>query len=160
MENIIISFKEIKDIENFIRITGKYNFDVTLSQNRYEVDGKSLMGILSLDIIKPVEVVINNPDDTVEEFINEIKPYVYLTKEISIRFKEITDVERFVKISHKYEFDVLLSQGKYTVSGKSMMGIFSLDVTRPITVIVESNDKTATAFENEIKDYIVKGQTV
>jgi hypothetical protein len=40
------------------------------------------------------------------------------------------------------------------------MGIFSLDVTRPITVIVESNDKTATAFENEIKDYIVKGQTV
>lgn len=154
MNKITINFKELKDIENFIRITGKYNFNVTLSQSKYEVDGKSLMGILSLDVIKPITVIIQNEDETVEDFKKEIQPYVYLMKEISVKFNKITDVEKFVKIADKYEFDVILSQGKYKVSGKSLMGIFSLDISNPITVIVESNDKTATAFENEIQEYI------
>lgn len=155
MKNITINFKELKDIENFIRITNKYNLDVSLVQGKYEVNGKSLMGILSLDVVKPIELIIHNDDISLDDFSKEIQQYVYLIKKISIKFKEISDVENFVKIADKYDFDVVLSQGKYKVSGKSLMGIFSLDIDSPITAIVESNDKTASAFEKEIQKYIV-----
>ncbi|MGN1411341.1 MAG: HPr family phosphocarrier protein [Oscillospiraceae bacterium] len=155
MKNIIINFRELLDIENFVRITEKYNFDVTLSQGKYEVNGKSLMGILSLDIIKPIEVIVNEENVSTQEFSKEIQPYVYLMKKTSIQFKKIDEVEKFVKIASKYDFDIILTQGKYKVSGKSLMGVFSLDIANPIIVVVESNDKSATAFENEIKEYII-----
>lgn len=155
MKNITINFRELKDIENFVRITGKYNFDVTLSQGKYDVNGKSLMGILSLDIIKPIEVIVDEENTSTQEFSKEIQPYVYLVKKTSIQFEKIDQVEKFVKIASKYDFDITLTQGKYKVSGKSLMGVFSLDISNPITVVVESNDKSATAFENEIEEYII-----
>lgn len=73
MEKLTINFNDITDVENFVEIVGKYNFDVTLSQGKYEVDGKSLMGIFSLDITKPIDILVTKKDTS---FIDEIKKYI------------------------------------------------------------------------------------
>lgn len=73
MEKLTINFNGITDVENFVEIVGKYNFNVTLSQGKYEVDGKSLMGIFSLDITKPIDILVTKKDTS---FIDEIKKYI------------------------------------------------------------------------------------
>ena len=73
MEKLTINFNGITDVENFVEIVGKYNFNVTLSQGKYEVDGKSLMGIFSLDITKPIDILVTKKDTS---FIDEIQKYI------------------------------------------------------------------------------------
>ena len=47
-------------------------------------------------------------------------------------------VNAFVAASQAVEADVELTQGKYIVNAKSIMGVFSLDLTKPVTVRCEA----------------------
>lgn len=77
-------------------------------------------------------------------------------EKFTVNLKEITDVENFVAIAENYNFDITLAQGKYEVSGKSLMGIFSLDITKPVNVLVDCNDDTSRDnFLGKIKKYII-----
>lgn len=58
----------------------------------------------------------------------------------SIYLKSITEVKEFVRIVNDYPFDVDLISGRYTVDGKSIMGIFSLDLALPIAVEIHSDE--------------------
>lgn len=66
----------------------------------------------------------------------------------------INDVKEFVKIVMKYEFDIDLVSGRYAVDAKSIMGIFSLDLSKPIQLNVHTDD--AEEFLKEIDKFIVK----
>ena len=57
-----IMLKSINDVKDFVNIVNKYDFDVDLSSGRYVVDAKSIMGIFSLDLSKPIKVEIHTPD--------------------------------------------------------------------------------------------------
>ena len=70
-----------------------------------------------------------------------------------IRLVSIDDVKDFVKKANELDYDVDLSLGKYTVDAKSIMGIFSLDLSRDIELTVHSDSK---AFLDQISEYIVK----
>jgi phosphotransferase system HPr-like phosphotransfer protein len=76
MEKLTIGFAEIKDIENFVEVVAKYDFAVTLAQGKYEVDGKSLMGIFTLDITRPIEIVFDANTEESNAFIQEIQKYI------------------------------------------------------------------------------------
>ncbi len=52
-----------------------------------------------------------------------------------ILLNEIDNVKNFVENALLQDFDIEISSGKYTVNGKSIMGIFSLDLTKPIKLI-------------------------
>lgn len=65
----------------------------------------------------------------------------------------INDVKDFVNIVSKYDFDVDLTSGRYVVDAKSIMGIFSLDLSQPIKVEVHSDD--CASFVDELKAFIV-----
>jgi len=67
--------------------------------------------------------------------------------------KSINDVKDFVNIVTKYDFDVDMTSGRYVVDAKSIMGIFSLDLSKSIKVEVHSDD--CDAFYNEIKHLLV-----
>lgn len=69
-----ILLKSINDVKDFVNIVNKYDFDVDLTSGRYIVDAKSIMGIFSLDLSKPIkmEVHAENP----EPFINEIRSFI------------------------------------------------------------------------------------
>ena len=75
-------------------------------------------------------------------------------KSAKIRLSTIAEVRDFVNIVTAFDGDVDLVSGKYTVDGKSIMGIFSLDLLDPITVNVE--DKDADELFKKIAAFIVK----
>lgn len=53
---------------------------------------------------------------------------------MDIRLKEQADVATFVNITNDYPFQILLRQGRALVDGKSLLGIYSLNLAFPITV--------------------------
>ena len=61
-------------------------------------------------------------------------------KSIDIRLSTIADVRDFVNIVAKSEVDIDLASGRYLVDGKSIMGIFSLDLLSPIKLTAHSDD--------------------
>ena len=71
MTKLNVKLEKIKDIEHFVNIAKKYDFDVDFVSGKYTVNGKSVMGILSLDLTKPIEVHIHS--DNAEKFVYEIK---------------------------------------------------------------------------------------
>ena len=75
-------------------------------------------------------------------------------KREQIMLKTINDGKAFVNSVAKYDFDVDLLSGRYAVDAKSIMGIFSLDLSKAITMDVHSDD--CQDFLNEIKPFIVK----
>ena len=61
-------------------------------------------------------------------------------KSVKIRLSTIADVRDFVNIVAKSDVDIDLASGRYVVDGKSIMGIFSLDLLSPITLTAHSDD--------------------
>jgi phosphocarrier protein HPr len=74
MKTFNISLKSINDVKDFVNIVNKYDFDVDLTSGRYVVDAKSIMGIFSLDLGKPIKVEVQLEDCV--QFCDEIKRFV------------------------------------------------------------------------------------
>lgn len=69
--NIILD--SVDKVKDFVREMSKFETDIDLVSSRFIVDAKYLMGILSLDLTKPIEVRILNKQD--ERLINTIEKY-------------------------------------------------------------------------------------
>ena len=74
--------------------------------------------------------------------------------EFEMNLSSINDVKDFVNTVSRYDFDVDLISGRYIVDAKSIMGIFSLDLSKPIKVQVHADD--ALEFMAGIDSFIVK----
>jgi len=72
-----------------------------------------------------------------------------------ITLNDIDDVKRFVQFANDYDFEIELSSGKYTVDAKSIMGIFSLDLSQPITV--EASCGSSEGFCEKLQEFEAKG---
>ncbi len=75
-------------------------------------------------------------------------------KEVKIMLTNVQDIRDFVKDVIMTDYEVDLVQGRYVIDAKSIMGIFSLDLLSPITLIAHS-DFADELFE-KIEKYIVK----
>ena len=60
--------------------------------------------------------------------------------EMKIALTTINDVKSFVDTVSRCDFGIDLSSGRYTVDGKSIMGIFSLDLSRPLSLLAYTDD--------------------
>ena len=74
MKTVQISLTLPENVKDFVNIVSKFPCDVDLRSGRYVVDAKSLLGIFSLDLSKPITVEILG-DDT-DEFIEAIKRFI------------------------------------------------------------------------------------
>lgn len=74
-------------------------------------------------------------------------------KTVAIKLSTIGDVKLFVNIVAKYDFDVDLISGRYAIDAKSIMGIFSLDISKEIKL--EAHTQEPDAFLAEIKQFII-----
>lgn len=74
MKTFNVLLKSINDVKDFVEIVSKYPFDIDLSSGRYVVDAKSIMGIFSLDLSKPIKVEVY--DDNSEDFLDKIKTFI------------------------------------------------------------------------------------
>ncbi len=73
MKTFDVALKSITDVKNFVNIVNKYDFEVDLTSGRYVVDAKSIMGIFSLDLGKPIRVEVHT--DTPDAICEELKPF-------------------------------------------------------------------------------------
>ena len=74
-------------------------------------------------------------------------------KKVNIKLDSIASVKKFVSVVSMHDFEVDLASGRYAVDAKSIMGIFSLDLSNPIELIAHTDD--ADKFFDEIKEFIV-----
>ena len=72
--NIILN--TINDVKLFVNIVSKYDFDVDLVSGRYAIDAKSIMGIFSLDLSKPIDLNIHADAGRMDEIVNALTPYI------------------------------------------------------------------------------------
>lgn len=67
MKTLQISLNSIDKVKNFVNDINRFNCDFDLVSGRYVIDAKSIMGIFSLDLSKPLtlNVHIDEDDDTI-----------------------------------------------------------------------------------------------
>ena len=70
-----------------------------------------------------------------------------------IKLLTVKDVQKFVSIAIRQEFDIDLSSGRYVVDAKSIMGIFSLDLTDKIKVVADTDN--IDVLKAELAEFIV-----
>ncbi len=56
MTTTTVALKAIDDVKNFVNTIMRFDFDIDLVSGRYAIDAKSIMGIFSLDLSKPIEL--------------------------------------------------------------------------------------------------------
>ena len=74
MKTFEILLSSINDVKNFVNTVSKYDYEIDLTSGRYVVDAKSIMGIFSPDLSKPIKVEIHN--DNSDDLVSELKPYI------------------------------------------------------------------------------------
>ncbi|HQL11791.1 MAG TPA: HPr family phosphocarrier protein [bacterium] len=76
--NINVKFNTTKDVGDFVNSALTAPFDITAGEGRYIVDGKSVLGILSLDLSNPVKIEWEEFNDETAEtaFMEKIKKFI------------------------------------------------------------------------------------
>ena len=74
MKTLKISLNSIDKVKAFVNEISKFDCDFDLVSGRYVIDAKSIMGIFSLNLSKPIKVEANCGDDT--KFMEEVKRFI------------------------------------------------------------------------------------
>ena len=75
MKTVKISLNSIDKVKAFVNDVTKYDSDFDLVSGRYVIDAKSIMGIFSLDLSKPINLNIHS-EDNVDQILAMLKPYI------------------------------------------------------------------------------------
>ena len=75
MKTLKISLNSIDKVKAFVNEISKFDCDFDLVSGRYVIDAKSIMGIFSLDISKPIELNIH-AESGIDEIMATLKPYL------------------------------------------------------------------------------------
>ena len=74
MKTVHISLNSIDKVKAFVNEITKFDNDFDLVSGRYVIDAKSIMGIFSLDLSKPIDLNIH-AEDNVDAVLDIIKAY-------------------------------------------------------------------------------------
>ena len=76
MREIIILLDSIETVKKFVSITTKFESEFDLVSGRYVIDAKSIMGIFSIDLSKPIILRIYEEGEKAENVIKALEEYV------------------------------------------------------------------------------------
>lgn len=68
-----VKFKDANSVKDFVKITSQYSEDLSLVHGRYAVDAKSILGIFSMDLTKPLDLISDGANDNLKD---DLKAYV------------------------------------------------------------------------------------
>ena len=74
MKSVQVRLSLVENVNAFVNIVGRYPFDMDLRAGRHVVDAKSILGIFSLDLSKPITLEIYSDD--CDALLSEIKPFL------------------------------------------------------------------------------------
>ena len=75
MKTIQISLNSIDKVKSFVNDITKFDYDFDIVSGRYVIDAKSIMGIFSLDLSRPIDLNIH-AEENVDEVLETLKPYM------------------------------------------------------------------------------------
>lgn len=74
MKSVKINLAAAENVKDFVRITEQFDHDIDIRSGRFVVNAKSILGIFSLDLSKPLVVEIYADD--CEELLAKLKPFI------------------------------------------------------------------------------------
>ena len=75
MKTVRVCLDSIDKVKGFVNDISRFNTDFDLISGRYVIDAKSIMGIFSLDLSKPIELTIHESDE-IDEILKALQPNV------------------------------------------------------------------------------------
>ena len=76
MKTVSISLNSIDKVKSFVNEITKYDYDFDLVSGRYVIDAKSIMGIFSLDLSKPINLNVHAEGSSLDEVLKVLAPYI------------------------------------------------------------------------------------
>ena len=74
MKSVNIKLSLAENVKSFVNVVNRYPYDVDLRAGRHVVDAKSILGIFSLDLSKPITLEVYSDD--CEDLVNDLKPFL------------------------------------------------------------------------------------
>ncbi len=74
MKSVLIRLSLVENVNKFVNIVSRYPFEMDLRAGRHVVDAKSILGIFSLDLSRPITLEIYSDD--CEQLLTDIQPFV------------------------------------------------------------------------------------
>lgn len=74
MKSVSIKLSLAENVKSFVNVVNRYPYDVDLRSGRHVVDAKSILGIFSLDLSKPITMEIYS--DSCEDLLADAKPFI------------------------------------------------------------------------------------
>lgn len=74
MKTLNVKIDTIENVKEFVSIVTKCSYDVDIVSGRYVIDAKSIMGLFSLDLSKPLELRIYGEET--DELVAELDSYI------------------------------------------------------------------------------------
>lgn len=73
---------------------------------------------------------------------------------LDVTLNSIDKVKNFVNVTNKFDFNIYITQGRYIIDAKSIMGIFSLDLTDTLCVQIDVNqEEEASKFLHDMEEF-------
>ena len=73
MRSVPIKLSFAEEVKTFVNTVNRYPYEVDLRAGRHVVDAKSILGIFSLDLSKPITMDVY--DDNCYDLIADIQPF-------------------------------------------------------------------------------------
>ena len=77
MNKVMVYLNSIEKVKSFVSTVSGFTCDFDLVSGRYVIDAKSIMGIFSLDLARPIELNIHAAGDELEETLKALEPFLY-----------------------------------------------------------------------------------
>ena len=74
MKSVMIRLSLVENVNKFVNIVSHYPYEMDLRAGRHVVDAKSILGIFSLDLSRPISLEIYTDD--CEDLLKEIQPFM------------------------------------------------------------------------------------
>ncbi len=75
--------------------------------------------------------------------------------EIKVSLDSIEKVKQFVSITNEFDTDFDLVSGRYVIDAKSILGIFSMDLSKPLVLQIHEYQEEAGKILESLKEYVV-----
>ena len=76
MNTFKIFLNSISDVKEFVNIASAQVYDIDVVSGRYIIDAKSIMGIFSIDLAKPIDIEVHGTDADMEHFKEAVSKFV------------------------------------------------------------------------------------
>lgn len=76
IKTFVLNLNSLDRVKEFCNFTPKLDGDIDILSERYIVDGKSILGLLSLNLAKPLKAMIKANEDEIKMFEDRIKDWI------------------------------------------------------------------------------------